>query len=140
MELKDVTDVSSLKFSEWYYGPQKRLLISSQLDINPYKNWLERGLLTVAYQNIVESRVQRKFGSLERAYRDENVDVFSVNGDFSVPLTEDETRTLSYGFEVAYNELTSTSYGKTLQITNGEMVFLMILRCNLGIQMVEVII
>ncbi|MDP5105578.1 MAG: TonB-dependent receptor [Polaribacter sp.] len=121
MELKDVTDVSSLKFSEWYYGPQKRLLISSQLDINPYKNWLERGSLTVAYQNIVESRVQRKFGSLERAYRDENVDVFSVNGDFSVPLTEDETRTLSYGFEVAYNELTSTSYGKTLQITNGEI-------------------
>ncbi len=32
-ELKDLTDSSSLKFAEWYYGPQKRLLISSQLDI-----------------------------------------------------------------------------------------------------------
>lgn len=122
MELKDVTDVSSLKFAEWYYGPQKRLLISSQLDIHPFKNWLERGALTVAYQNIVESRVQRNFGSLERAYRDENVDVFSVNGDFYVSLTEDKTRTLSYGFEVAYNELTSTSYGKTLNVINGELI------------------
>ena len=121
MELRDVTNVSSLKFAEWYYGPQKRLLISSQLDINPNKTWLESGALTVAYQNIIESRVQRNFGSLERSYRDENIDVFSVNGDFSVSLTEAKTRSLLYGFEVAYNDLSSTSYGKTLQIVNGEI-------------------
>ncbi|PQJ77156.1 TonB-dependent receptor [Polaribacter glomeratus] len=120
-ELKSLTDASSLKFAEWYYGPQKRLLISSQLDINPSKNWLERGTLIVAYQNLQESRIQRKFGSLDRSYREENVDVFSVNGDFSVPLTEDETRTLSYGFEFAYNEVSSNSYGKTLNIVNGEI-------------------
>jgi hemoglobin/transferrin/lactoferrin receptor protein len=121
MELKDLTDVSSLKFAEWYYGPQKRLLISSQLDIKPYKSWLESGTITAAYQSLQESRIQRKFGSLDRSYREENVDVFSVNGDFSVSLTEDKTRTLSYGFEVAYNEVSSNSYGKTLNILNGEI-------------------
>jgi hemoglobin/transferrin/lactoferrin receptor protein len=118
-EVKDITDVSSLKFAEWSYGPQKRLLISSQLLFNPDKNWLESGTITTAYQNLQESRIQRKFESLDRSYREESVAVFSVNGDFSVPLTEDKTRTLSYGFEVAYNDVSSNAYGKTLNISNG---------------------
>lgn len=121
-ELKDATDVSSLKFAEWYYGPQNRLLISSQLLINPNKNWLESGAITTAYQNIKESRIQRKFGSLERSYREESVNILSVNGDFSVPINVDKTRILSYGFEVAHNDLASNSFGKTLNINNGEIV------------------
>ena len=120
-ELTDISDPSSLKFAEWSYGPQKRLLISSQLLINPDKNWLERGTITAAYQNLQESRIQRKFGSLYRSHREENVDVFSVNGDFSVPITEDKTRALSYGFEFAYNDVSSNSYGRTLNISNGEI-------------------
>ena len=120
-ELKDITDTSSLKFAEWYYGPQNRLLISSQLLINPNTNWLESGAITAAYQNIQESRIQRKFGSLERSYREEKIAIFSVNGDFSVPLTQDKTRILSYGFEFAYNDVNSNSYGKTLNIVNAEI-------------------
>lgn len=120
-ELSDETDISDLKFAEWYYGPQDRLLISSQLLINPNKNWLENGTITVAYQNIGESRIQRKFGSLDRSYREETVNVFSVNGDFSISLTEDKKRAISYGFEFAYNDVTSNSYGKTLNIVNGEI-------------------
>jgi hemoglobin/transferrin/lactoferrin receptor protein len=120
-EIRDITDVSSLKFAEWSYGPQKRLLISSQLLLNPDKNWLESGTITTAYQNLQESRIQRKFGSLDRSYREESVAVFSVNGDFSVPLTEDKTRILSYGFEFAYNDVSSNAYGQTLNISNGEI-------------------
>lgn len=120
-ELKDLSDASSLKFAEWFYGPQNRLLVSSQLLINPNKNWLESGSITAAYQNIKESRIQRKFGSLKRSYRKENVDIFSVNGDFSVPLTSDKTRVLSYGFELAYNDVSSSSFGKELNISNGEI-------------------
>jgi hemoglobin/transferrin/lactoferrin receptor protein len=120
-EIRDITDVSSLKFAEWSYGPQKRLLISSQLLLNPDKNWLESGTITTAYQNLQESRIQRKFGSLDRSYREESVAVFSVNGDFSVPLTDDKTRILSYGFEFAYNDVSSNAYGQTLNISNGEI-------------------
>ena len=119
VELTDTADPSSLKFAEWFYGPQNRLLISSQLDINPNKNWIENGTITAAYQNIKESRVQRRFKSLNRSYREETVDVFSINGDFSVPLTENKKRILSYGFELAHNDVTSNSFGKTLQIENG---------------------
>tara|TARA_R110002126_G_scaffold264475_1_gene407508 strand:+ start:7641 stop:10130 length:2490 start_codon:yes stop_codon:yes gene_type:complete len=120
-ELSDLTDASSLKFAEWYYGPQNRLLISSQLFINPNKNWIESGAITAAYQNIQESRIQRKFGELERSYREETVAIFSLNGDFSVSLTTDNTRILSYGFEFAYNDVGSNSYGKTLTIVDGRI-------------------
>ncbi len=115
-ELTDETDNSSLKFAEWYYGPQQRLLISPQLVINPEKNWLDKGTITFAYQNLKESRIQRKFGSLDRSYREETVNVFSVNGDFTVPLAK--SRNLGYGFEFAYNDVASSSYGKTLNISN----------------------
>lgn len=115
MELKS----ESLKFAEWYYGPQQRLLISPQLEINPNKKWLNKGVFTLAYQNIKESRIQRKFGSLDRSYREETVNVYSFNGDFTVPLAK--KRNLGYGFEVAYNDVGSNSYGKTLHIVNGKI-------------------
>ncbi|WP_369048363.1 TonB-dependent receptor plug domain-containing protein [Tenacibaculum sp. UWU-22] len=119
-ELKDDTDASSLKFAEWYYGPQQRLLISPQLEINPNKKWIEKGTFTFAYQNIKESRIQRKFGSLKRSYRKEGVNVFNVNGDFSVPLAK--SRNLSYGFEFSYNDVSSNAFGKKLSIENNKVV------------------
>ncbi|MBE7629218.1 TonB-dependent receptor [Tenacibaculum piscium] len=105
-----------LKFAEWYYAPQNRVLISSQLDINPKKKWLEKGTIILAYQNIEESRIQRKFGSLKRSYKHENVNVFSINTDFTVPLAK--KRDLAYGFELTYNDVNSKAYGKILKINN----------------------
>ena len=110
----------SLKFAEWYYGPQERLLISPQLIINPKKKWMDNGTITLAYQNIKESRIQRKFGSLDRSYRKENVDAFSLNGDFTIPLAEN--RNLGYGIEVTYNDVESNSYGKTLRVNDNNII------------------
>ena len=36
-ELTDPTNSASLKFAEWYYGPQERFLFSPQLLLNPNK-------------------------------------------------------------------------------------------------------
>ena len=116
-ELKD----GKLKFAEWFYGPQQRFLASTQLILNPSKKWVESGVITAAYQNLKESRIQRKFGSLDRSYREEEVDVFSLNGDFSISLTADKKRALSYGFEFAYNDVSSNATGKTLNIVAGEI-------------------
>lgn len=110
----------SLKFAEWYYGPQERLLISPQLIINPKKKWMDNGTITLAYQNIKESRIQRKFGSLDRSYRKESVDAFSLNGDFTIPLAEN--RNLGYGIEVTYNDVGSNSYGKTLRVNDNNII------------------
>jgi len=111
-----------LKFAEWYYGPQKRTIISSQLAIKPDKNWIKTGVFTAAYQKLQESRIQRKFNSLDRAYRIENVDVFSFNGDFVVPLAKTSNRNLSYGIEVAHNIVSSDSYGKILLVNGSEII------------------
>lgn len=111
-----------LKFAEWYYGPQQRLLLSSQLKMNPGKKWLEKGTITAAFQDIDESRIQRKFNSLDRSYREENVKVWSLNGDFFVPLTTDNTRIFSYGFEGTYNKVNSNSIGKTLNVYGNTVV------------------
>ncbi|AUC16428.1 TonB-dependent receptor [Tenacibaculum sp. SZ-18] len=119
-EVTDINDPSSLKFAEWYYGPQDRFLVSPQLTINPKKKWLNEGTFTFAYQNIKESRIQRRFGSLERSYREEKVDIYSLNGDFSVELARN--RNLGYGFEVAYNDVSSNSFGKELNVINNQIV------------------
>ena len=108
-----------LRFAEWYYGPQKRLLLSSQLELRPGKRFLNNGIITVAYQNIEESRINRKFGSLDRTIRQEEVDVFSLNGDFSVSLSKD--RILSYGFELSHNDVNSTPKGETLEVSGNDI-------------------
>ena len=112
----------TLKFAEWYYGPQERLLISPQLDINPGKSWLDKGTFTLAYQNIKESRIQRKLSSLERSYRNENVDIFSVNGDFMIPLSKNENRAFTYGFEFLHNDVISDAFGKTLEVLGNDII------------------
>jgi hemoglobin/transferrin/lactoferrin receptor protein len=108
-----------LRFAEWYYGPQQRLLLSSQLELKPEKKWLNLGTITVAYQNIEESRINRNFGSLDRTIRNEEVDVFSLNGDFAVPLSRN--RILSYGVELSHNEVASIPRGETLEV-NGNQI------------------
>jgi len=125
-----------LKFAEWHYGPQKRFLASSQIQINPERTWIDNGTITLAYQNIKESRVQRKFNSLKRFNRFENVDVFSVNGDFEVPISTKNKRTFSYGTEFSYNKVNSTSKGETLQINSNSII----LKYKLDILMAEVLI
>jgi len=118
----DEKSEGTLKFAEWYYGPQERLLISPQLDINPGKSWLDKGTFTLAYQNIKESRIQRKLASLERSYRKENVDVFSFNGDFMFPLNKNENRAFTYGFEFLHNDVNSSAFGKTLDVLGNDII------------------
>ncbi len=110
-----------LKFAEWYYGPQKRLFFSTQLKINPEKKWLKNGTITLAYQNLKESRIKRNFDSLERSQRNENVAVYSINVDLGVPLTKKNNRILSYGTEFTYNDIHSSSIGKTITVNEHEI-------------------
>ncbi len=118
--LTEIRD-GELRFAEWYYGPQQRFLASTQFEINPEKKWLDNGSITLAYQNIKESRINRKFGSLDRTIRKENVDVFSANADFSVPLTKSKDRILSYGVEFTHNDVESKPEGKTLTIDGNKI-------------------
>ena len=105
----------TLRFSEWYYGPQKRLLLSAQYKLFPEKKWLRKGTLTAAYQNVLESRNQRKFGNLTRTSQNENVNVLSVNGDFNTQLNQKNQ--INYGFEGVYNHVYSRGFSRELSVS-----------------------
>ncbi|HSQ47716.1 MAG TPA: TonB-dependent receptor, partial [Lutibacter sp.] len=118
--LAEVAD-GKLRYAEAYYGPQKRFLASSSLHFNPGYSWLEKGSLIIAFQQVEESRIERRMNSLDRFYRTENVDVYSLNGDFSVPLNEAKNRNLTYGFELTHNDVSSEATGKKLAVSGSEI-------------------
>ncbi len=101
-----------LRYAEWYYGPQKRFLLSGQYKF--YSNWffLNKGIITLGYQNVKESRINRSFTSLERNIQEEDVDVFSLNADFDFKLNK--IHKFSYGFEATLNTVSSFALAYTI--------------------------
>ena len=43
---------------------------------------MKKGRLVLAYQNVKESRINRRFTSLNKVFQEETVNVLSLNGDF----------------------------------------------------------
>lgn len=104
-----------LKYAEWYYGPQKRLLSSFKTHFKSKSKWMNSGNIILSYQNIKEDRISRRFNDLEKEFQFENVDVFAINTDFNKII--DSTRMLYYGLEVQHNIVQSNAYLLN-QITN----------------------
>ena len=111
---------NSLKFSEWYYGPQKRLLISPSLRIFPKKKFMDKGVVTFGFQKINESRIKRKFNSLNRSHQIEDLKVLSLNGDFDTSFNNGHT--VSYGIETTYNHNYSKAYDRVLDVDGNNIV------------------
>ena len=109
----------SLKFSEWYYGPQKRLLISPSLKIFPDKKFMKKGVITFGFQKIKESRIKRKFNNYNRSHQIEDLKVFSLNGDFDTSFNNGHI--ISYGIESTYNYNYSKAYDQMLEVSGNEI-------------------
>ena len=69
------------KFAEWYYGPQFRLLAAYHYDGRDQLG-ADRVHMAVAYQNVKESRHDRKFQKEELYNNWENVNIVSLNTDW----------------------------------------------------------
>ena len=104
----------SLRFSEWYYGPQKRFFVSPQLKFFLGKRWMKKGTITLAYQKVNESRINRKFSEISRSIKLEDVNVFSLNTDFYGYSKGGQS--YSYGFEWTHNEINSDAYAHDLEL------------------------
>ena len=113
------TREGSLRYAEWYYGPQFRLLVSPRLKFYADKKLLQKGSITLAYQKVKESRISRAFNSLERSHQEETVDVVSLNGDFDSKISDKHA--LSYGFESTYNKVYSLAYTRELQLNQNQI-------------------
>jgi len=100
------------RFAEWYYGPQTRAMVAYHANLSNGTKLYNIGKITLAWQNIDQTRHDRRFNNVNRNNRIENVMVYSLNADFSKNLGE-KTR-LNYGLEYYFNDVTSTAYSENI--------------------------
>ena len=110
----------NLRYAQWYYGPQKRFLFSPKFEFFRGSPLLKSGVITLAFQDIKESRVDRKFESLNKNHQFEQVSVLSLNADFSAkPSNKINT---SYGIEIIQNNVKSNAYSSEINISGNRVV------------------
>ena len=110
----------ALRFARWEYGPQKRWLISPQINFIGTRSWLQSGKIIAAAQFLEESRIIRKFSSLDRHTQRENLCVYSLNADFKASFAKGFD--WSYGLELTHNEVKSTAFSQTLAVDGNHIV------------------
>ncbi len=98
----------SLRWAEWKYGPQKRMLAYYKLDLMKDNKWFSDGRITLSYQDIQESRISRQVGKTGQENQVENVDVLGLSADFLKYIGKKHR--LEYGLESYYNIVNSTAY------------------------------
>ncbi|MBK9673295.1 MAG: TonB-dependent receptor [Bacteroidetes bacterium] len=108
-----LTDPSNtgLRFSEWYYGPQERLLAAYDLNKSDESSFFQKIHFGLNYQAIEESRVSRRFNSNYQDSRIENVGI--VGGAFDIHR-KSEKNVVRVGIDFQYNDLTSTANRKDI--------------------------
>jgi hemoglobin/transferrin/lactoferrin receptor protein len=106
---------AGLNYAEWYYGPQRRLLAAYDMELRNPESKFQEIRLGVNYQNIEESRHNRKFGSNNLTHRTENVNVIGLDFDLHKVIKKNSIR---MGIEGQYNTLKSTANAEN--ISSGE--------------------
>lgn len=107
-QLRDTLESAALlTFSEWYYGPQERLLTSMRFNLFKPMALFDKATLIASYQNLDEDRFSRRFGRNSRTWNSEDVSVYSFTADFSKDLDEDARHRIGYGMDGNYNQVVS---------------------------------
>jgi len=107
-----------LKYSQWYYGPQKWMLHSLSANLNRKTALSDEIRMVLAYQFYQESRHDRKFQSNNLRHRTEKVDAWTLNIDINKSLNPKQI--VFYGVEALLNQV--TSMGTTEDILSGTFV------------------
>ncbi len=102
---------NGLKFSEWYYGPQRRLLISLRNELRKETFFYDKIFTILSYQKIGEDRINRKIGSFYRNIRQERLGIWSATVDIEKEIGRQDI-TINYGAEYNRNNLSSMAMSK----------------------------
>lgn len=108
----------NLKFAQWDYGPQERLLLSAYYRDQNKRKFYNQAQVQLAYQFIEESRLKRKFGSTMQSNQIEQLDIWSLNIDAEKKFTL--TNSLQYGLEWTYNDVQSEAFEKDIYVAGEE--------------------
>lgn len=101
------TDPKNLKFAEWYYGPQKRLMASLKSRFSTPTAWYDKATYIAAFQKINEDRLKRKLHKNKRDFGTEEVFVYSLTGDFDKKIDSLGHNELQFGFDLNHNDVRS---------------------------------
>lgn len=106
----------SLRFAEWYYGPQTWQM--HRLGLRSYKSnsFYDQLKINVAYQDYRESRNDRRFGNSSLRNQSEKVGIISINADADRELSNGN---LFYGIEWLSNQVNSSA--SRTDIESGEV-------------------
>ena len=103
------------KFAEWYYGPQFRLMTAYTYD-GRHQLGADNVKLTLAYQNVKESRHDRQFRREELYHTWENVNMITLNTDWIKYIGSNK---LHLGIDGMLSYLKSTA--ETENVATGEI-------------------
>lgn len=113
--LQDIKN-GRLRYAEWFYGPQKRLLTAYELNAKKVAGFDEIKA-NINYQDIEESRQTREFKRYDRFdSRIEKVKVFGTTISGRKLMGSNE---LIVGFDMQLNDVKSTAFRKNI-LTNAE--------------------
>ncbi len=101
------------KYAEWYYGPQKRALISVKQTLTNNYLLFDEMDVTMAYQNISEDRINRRFRKSKKRHQEETVNQYTFNTDFYKQVAPKNK--INYGIEFIYNTVNSNAYHENVK-------------------------
>lgn len=102
-------DPKNLKWAEWYYGPQKRLLTSFKTRYTSPTSFYDKATYIASFQRIEEDRLKRRLYSSRREFGLEDVKVFGLTADFDKSLDTIGLSQLMYGAEINHNNVKSSA-------------------------------
>ena len=112
---------NTLRFAEWYYGPQSRSLFSLKSKILTPNLLFDKGTLIAARQQIGEDRYDRRTEDDWRFASLVDVAVYSFTADFDKQLDERDIHLLSYGFDWSHNVVDAAGF--RYNIEDGSTLF-----------------
>jgi hemoglobin/transferrin/lactoferrin receptor protein len=101
------------RYAEWSYGPQKWMMNNLSI-LHHGKNSLYDELsIRIAQQSFEESRISRNLNNPNREIREEHVEAYSANFDFSKSIGS--RHNLFYGVEAVYNDVKSIGIDENIE-------------------------
>ena len=101
-----------LRFSEWYYGPQKWVMNNLKVEYGHTNRFFDHAVLILAHQKYEESRYDRKYRDLNLNQQEESVNALSLGIDLDKKSSRGSS--FFYGLEVIYNSVTSRAFSRDI--------------------------
>jgi hemoglobin/transferrin/lactoferrin receptor protein len=99
------------RFGEWYYGPQKRVLVAYHFNGTYQNRFFEKIQSVLSYQGVEESRHDRRFNNSSLSNRLEKIKVIGYTFDALHKKGKNEGH---MGLDIQLNDLRSIAYAENI--------------------------